>query len=202
MPPRPKTGTTDSAQNTYKLRETLSSRTTIAPARSKIMPRLTVATRTVIAQMSIHTILQWKLPMSLLLPGNFLRYPTFTTSIAAVDEPKSPDTGLPQYVLDSATSITMNPTHIPFHSYQPSHTPVTLADQRTTPAIGEGYSAIPTMGRLLQIPRALRLPHLHDHLVSATKVSFHNDILLKGPKVYILQRNPTPEPSMVFLQGR
>jgi hypothetical protein len=55
---------------------------------------------------------------------------------------------LSRYPLNSAASITMHPTHTPFRSYRPSHTPVILVDQRTTPDIA---STIPTSGRPLRI---------------------------------------------------
>jgi hypothetical protein len=127
---------------------------------------------------------------------------TSATSSIEVKKPKSPYPRLPRCLLDSGASITMHPTHIPFHRYEPSHTPVMLADQLTIPATGEGPSTIPTVGRPLHIPRALHVPHLQDHLVSASQVSFHHDIMFQGPKVYILQRGPTPEKSRVLTQVR
>jgi transposase InsO family protein len=128
--------------------------------------------------------------------------PTSNTSGAQVNEPKSPYPRLPRYLLDSAASITMHPTRRPFRNYQPSNTSVLLADQRTTPAIGEGPSTIPTNGRPLHIPRALHVPHLQDHLVSAAQIAFNNDILFQGSKVYILQPGPKPEPSKVLTKGK
>jgi transposase InsO family protein len=124
------------------------------------------------------------------------------TSGAPVNENNSSYLRLPRYLLDSAASITMHPTHTPFRSYRPSRTPVILADQRTTPAIGEGPSTIPTAGRPLRIPRALHVPHLQDHLVSAAQVASHNDILFQGSKVYILQPGLPPEPSQILSTGR
>jgi hypothetical protein len=73
------------------------------------------------------------------------------TSGAPVNEHDPSYLRLPRYLLDSAASITMHPIHTPFHSYRPSRTPVTLTDQPTTPAIGEGPSTIPTAGRPLRI---------------------------------------------------
>jgi hypothetical protein len=96
----------------------------------------------------------------------------------------------------------MHPTHTPFRSYRPLHTPVILEDQRTTLAIGEGTSTIPTIGRPLRIPRALHVPHVQGHLVSAAQVAFHNDILFQSSKFYILQPALTPEPSKILSTGR
>lgn len=51
-----------------------------------------------------------------------------------------------RYLLDSAASITMHPTTIHFQRYDKSSQAVLLADQRRTPALGEGPSTIPTVG--------------------------------------------------------
>ena len=72
-----------------------------------------------------------------------------------------------RYLLDSAASNTMHPTTRPFQSYENESHAVHLSYQRTTPALGEGPSFIPTVGRALHIPRALHVPLLKDHLISA-----------------------------------
>jgi hypothetical protein len=127
---------------------------------------------------------------------------TLPPSGAPVNEQKSPFPRLPRYLLDSAASITMHPTRHPFQTYHASQNPVQLADQRTTPAIGEGRSIIPTIGHSLTLHRALHVPHLHDHVVSAAQVASTHDILFQGPKVYILQPGPMPPASAVVAQGR
>jgi hypothetical protein len=95
----------------------------------------------------------------------------------------------------------MHPTTIPFQRYEKSSQAVLLADKRSTSALGDGPSTIPTVGRALQIPRALHVPLLKDHLISAAEVAKKHDILFQGPHVYILPPGPRPPDSLAITRG-
>jgi hypothetical protein len=95
----------------------------------------------------------------------------------------------------------MHPTTLPFQRYEKSSKAVLLADQRSTPALVEGPSTIPTVDRTLHIPRALHVPLLKYHLISAAQVTKKHDILFHGPHVYILPPGSRLPDSLVITRG-
>jgi hypothetical protein len=95
----------------------------------------------------------------------------------------------------------MHPTTLPFQRYEKSSQAVLLADRRDTPALGEGPSTIPTVGRALPIQKALHVPLLKDHLISAAQVAKKHDILFQGSHVYIIVPGPRSPDPLVITRG-